>query len=111
MSLWKGKNTKRPKASKAPVLKVMINDVLAPSQVTFAADLAMAVWLANDELRLMAMESTLVPRLSPEKLTWGAAEACTALLLLRERLEAAMPVMVAAQEAMFSEKRVVRCTI
>lgn len=108
LSLWKGRNTKRPKANKPPVLKEMINGVLT-SQVTLPDDLATAVWLANEVLRLIATESTVVPRLNPEKLSWGAAEACTALLLFRERLDAAIPVMVAAQEAILSEVRVVRC--
>jgi hypothetical protein len=46
----------------------------------------------------MAMESTFVPRLRPEKLA------------LRERLEAATPVMDAAQEAIFQRKKHVKKT-
>lgn len=109
LSLWKGRNTKRPKASKAPVLREMINEVLA-SQVILAADLATAVWLANEVQRLMERESTLVPRLKPEKLAWGAAEARTALLLLRGRLEATPVMVAAAQEAISSKKSVAGCT-
>lgn len=107
LSLWKGRKTNRPKANKAPVLSEMMTEVLA-SQVTFADDFTTAVWLANDELRVMARESTFVPRLSPEKLAWGEA-AFTALLLFRESPEAATPVMVAAQEAIFAKGYTTSC--
>jgi hypothetical protein len=67
LSLWKGKNTNRPRNRRAPVLREMTTGVSRP-QVVLATDLATAVRFANDRDLLKLSPSTLVfPDLRPAK--------------------------------------------
>jgi hypothetical protein len=80
LSLWKGRNTNRPRNRSAPVLREMTTGVSRP-QVVLATDLATAVWLAKDRDLLKLSPSTLFPDLRPAKLACTAAPRETTFLL------------------------------
>ncbi len=66
LSLWKGRNTNRPRNRRAPVLREMTSGVSRP-QVVLATDLATAVRLENDCNLLDFSPSTLLEDLRPAK--------------------------------------------
>jgi hypothetical protein len=104
LSLWKGRNTNRPRNRSAPVLREMTTGVSRP-QVVLATDLATAVRLAKDGDLLKLSPSTLFPDLRPAKLACTAARETTFLLPDRTGTPVVVTLEVAEQAAISYQER------
>jgi hypothetical protein len=102
LSLWKGRNTSRPRNRRAPVLREMTSGVSRP-HVVLATDLATAVLLENDCNLLDFSPSTLQEDLRPAKQLACTTALETTFLLPADREGTPVATLeVAAQAAISS---------
>jgi hypothetical protein len=105
LSLWKGRNTNRPRNRRAPVLREMTSGVSRP-QVVLATDLATAVLLENDCNLLDFSPSTLQEDLRAAKQLGCTTALETTFLLPADREGTPVATLeVAAQAAISSQGR------
>jgi hypothetical protein len=104
LSLWKGRNTNRPRNRRAPVLREMTSGVSRP-QVVLATDLATAVRLENDFNLLDFSPSTLLEDLRPAKQLACTTALETTFLLPADREGTPVATLEVAQAAISSHGR------